>query len=119
MNESSIQSHVRLNAAKKGWKLFRNNVGVLKDNRGVPVRFGLANDTKALNSIIKSGDLIGWRSVTITPDMIGTKIAQFVSIECKRSGWSESSSDRDIAQKKWADLINEAGGYAVITSGEL
>ena len=77
-NESTIQAKVRLDASKLGWRLWRNNVGVLMDSRGVPVRFGLANDSAGVNKIIKSADLIGIRPVIITQDMVGKVIGQFV-----------------------------------------
>ncbi|MGC9239967.1 MAG: VRR-NUC domain-containing protein [Acidithiobacillus sp.] len=55
-------------------RLFRNNVGLAYTRAGSPVRFGLANG---------SPDLIGWKRVTITPDMIGQTIAVAVGIEVK------------------------------------
>ena len=119
MSESTVQAHIRIAAAKAGWKLYRNNVGVLTDSRNIPVRFGLANDSKQLNEMIKSGDLIGWRPLVITPDMVGKSVAQFVSIECKRDGWNPGANTRDVAQKRWADMVNKAGGYAIISRGEL
>jgi hypothetical protein len=120
MNEATVQAHVRLLAAREGWRLWRNNVGVLFDSRGVPVRYGLANDSAAVNKLVKSGDLIGLRSVVITPDMVGKVIAQFVSLECKSQEWQFSPGDnRDRAQKAWADLVNESGGYAKFTQGDL
>jgi hypothetical protein len=120
MNEATIQAHVRLLAAKAGWKLFRNNVGVLVDSRGVPVRYGLANDSKQLNTLVKSGDLIGVRPLLITADMVGQTIGQFVSIECKREGWKYNPNDpHDQAQMRWAEMINASGGYAVFSKGNL
>lgn len=119
MNEATVQATARLNAAKKGWLMFRNNVGVLVDAKGRPVRFGLANDSKQVNAAVKSGDLIGVRPVLITPEMVGQTIGQFVSVECKHAGWLphvRESDDRVKAQMKWADLINRAGGYAVFTN---
>src|ERR1700677_1701677 len=82
-SESQVQSLVRLEAARKNIRLWRNNVGVLQDETGRPVRYWLANDSKALNEKIKSGDLVGWRPMLITPAMIGATVAQFVSRECK------------------------------------
>ena len=35
--EHKVQDDARLLASKKGWRLFRNNKGVLPDKRGVPV----------------------------------------------------------------------------------
>jgi hypothetical protein len=120
MNESTVQAKVRIRTSALGWRMWRNNVGVLLDATGRPVRYGLANDSTQVNASIKSGDLIGIRPVVITPEMVGQTIGQFVSIECKREGWKPSASDaRYVAQRKWADLVNSLGGYAVITTGDL
>jgi hypothetical protein len=117
-SEATVQAQVRLEAARKGLKLWRNNVGVLKDERGVPVRYGLANDSKRLNESVKSGDLIGWRPVLITPAHVGSMIAQFVSRECKRPDWKYSGNDHERAQLKWAEAITADGGDAAFCNGE-
>jgi hypothetical protein len=117
-SEAAVQAQIRLEAARKGLRLWRNNVGVLKDERGVPVRYGLGNDSKQLNAVIKSGDLIGWRPVLITPEMVGSTIAQFVSRECKRVGWSYKGDEHERAQLKWAEIIVADGGDACFASGE-
>lgn len=118
-SENYVQSLVRLEAGRKGLKLWRNNVGVLTNaETGQPVRYGLANDSKQLNASIKSGDLIGWRPVVITPAMVGTKIAQFVSRECKRPSWSYSATDREKAQLRWAEVVNADGGDACFVTAE-
>jgi len=116
--ESYVQSLVRLEAARKGIKLWRNNVGVLTDERGIPVRYGLANDSPKLNAILKSGDLIGWRPVVVTRDMVGSTIAQFVSRECKRPGWIYSGTEHEEAQLKWVQLIVADGGDACFATSE-
>jgi len=117
-SEAHVQSLVRLEAAHKGLKLWRNNVGVLTDERGIPVRYGLANDSPKLNAVLKSGDLIGWRPLVITQEMVGSKIAQFVSRECKRPGWVYTGSQHEQAQLKWVQLIVADGGDACFTQGE-
>lgn len=118
-SENYVQSLVRLEAGRKGLKLWRNNVGVLTNaETGQPVRYGLANDSKQLNASIKSGDLIGWRPVAITSAMVGTKIAQFVSRECKRPNWSFAGTDREKAQLRWAEVVNADGGDAAFCIGE-
>lgn len=118
VSESAVQAIVRLEAVRKGVRLFRNNVGALLDNRNIPVRFGLANDSKQLNERIKSGDLIGWRPVLITQQHIGYTIAQFVSRECKRPNWRYTATDREIAQLSWAQLVIAGGGDAAFCMGE-
>lgn len=117
MSEAGVQSEVRLHTSQLGWRMWRNNVGVLKDERGVPVRYGLANDSSIINRHLKSGDLIGIRPVLITPDMVGTIIGQFVSVECKDREWKPNLKDaRYLAQCNWVNLIRSLGGHAVITT---
>lgn len=117
-SEAFVQSLVRLEASQKGYKLFRNNVGVLENaETGRPVRFGLANDSAAVNKLVKSGDLIGWRSLVIPPEMVGYRIAQFVSREIKEPGWQFTGAERETAQKAWADAVNADGGDAAFATG--
>lgn len=117
-SEAAIQAAVRLEAVTKGVRLFRNNVGALIDARGVPVRYGLANDSKQVNSAIKSADLIGWRPMLITQGHVGQVLAQFVSRECKRPGWHYVGNDHEQAQLAWAQLVMSGGGDAAFCTGE-
>lgn len=111
-SESYVQSEIRLEAPRAGCMLFRNNVGALLDERGVPVRYGLANDSKQLNERLKSADLIGFRRVRITQAMVGHDIAQFLSREVKRRDWTWSGTPRELAQMEWCNLVNSWGGDA-------
>lgn len=113
-SESRMQSLMRLDAAKDGVTLFRNNVGALQDERGVPVRYGLANESKAQNQAVKSADLIGIRSVLIGPQHVGRVIGQFVSREVKHEGWKWSGDKHELAQLAWADFVVSKGGDAAI-----
>jgi hypothetical protein len=64
------------------------------------VRFGLAPG---------SSDLIGFRIVIVSPDMVGSKIAQFVAIEVK------TPSGRVTAdQKNFLRVIEHSGGVAIL-----
>lgn len=112
-SEARVQSAVRLEAAQLGWALYRNNVGVLRDDRGVPLRFGLANDSAAVNKVMKSGDLIGIRPLAITPNLVGTVVGQFVSVEVKRPGGVIHP-----AQHAWAALVRKRGGLGLIVDRE-
>lgn len=117
MSEGAVQARVRLEAPRRGVKLWRNNVGVLEDARGVPVRYGLANDSKALNSVLKSADLIGIRPVLVTHEHMGKTIGQFVSREIKHSGWTYGGTPREVAQQNWAALVLSCGGDACFATG--
>ena len=116
-SEAAVQSAVRLEAARKGVRLFRNNVGALVDSRGVPVRYGLANESKQVNEVMKSADLIGWRPLLIEPRHVGTVVAQFVSREVKAVGWHYTGADREPAQLAWAQLVTAGGGDAAFCTG--
>lgn len=117
-SEAATQAAIRLEAARKGVHLFRNNVGVLMDATGRPVRYGLANESKQVNDVCKSADLIGWRPVLIGPQHVGQVIGQFVSRECKRSGWHYTGDAHEQAQLAWAQLVAAGGGDAAFCSGE-
>lgn len=116
-SEAAMQVEVRLDAARKGVYLYRNNCGVLMDARGVPIRFGLANESKAENAHVKSADLIGWRPVVITQAHVGHTIAQFVSREVKHHGWRWRGDDHEQAQLRWATLVLASGGDAAFATG--
>lgn len=109
-SEARVQDLARLTASKMGWRLFRNNVGVLKDERGIPVRYGLCNDTPAMNKRVKSSDLIGLRPVIITPDMVGTTLGQFVAREVKREGWKYKGTEHEQAQLRFGEIVTSLGG---------
>ena len=118
-SEAAIQARVRLEASRKGMRLFRNNVGAFTDpETNQFVRFGLANDSKQLNMVIKSGDLIGIRPWVVQPGDVGRLIGQFVSREVKRAGWKYAGSEREVAQLNWVNLVNSLGGDAKFCSGE-
>lgn len=116
-SEAAAQAAVRLEAAQKGIRAWRNNVGALTDERGVPVRYGLANDSAAMNKIIKSADLIGIRPVLVTPAHVGQTIGQFVSREIKAPGWKYTGTAREEAQQRWALLVSSMGGDAGFAVG--
>lgn len=56
-----------------------------------------------------SGDRVGWLPTLITSGMVGTTIAQFLSIEIKTA--HDHMSD---AQRKWADAVIRDGGRVEI-----
>jgi hypothetical protein len=100
MSEQRIQQEIRLAISKGDCRVFRNNTGTLRDANGRPVQFGLCKG---------SADLIGWRTVTITPEMVGQRIAVFTSIEVKTP-----TGRVQPEQKQWLEAVQAAGGIAGI-----
>lgn len=100
--ETTLQQQIRLAlGTRTDLRLFRNQVGQLPDPRtGRPVQFGLARG---------SADLIGWRTITITPDMVGQRIAVFTSIEVKTPRGRIRPE-----QHAWLGAVLSAGGIAGI-----
>jgi hypothetical protein len=98
VTEQQIQQNIRLTCSTGATRLFRNNTGTLKDQHGRPVSFGLCKG---------SADLIGWRTVTVTPEMVGTQVAVFASIEVKTAAGRLRPE-----QQQWLDAVQAAGGIA-------
>lgn len=115
--EAIVQNAVRLEAARLGKHLFRNNRGAGKLASGSFVRFGLANDSERLGKCVKSADLIGWEPVVVTSAHVGETIARFLSVECKRGDWKPRRSLEDDAQSQWAAIVNASGGRGLIVNG--
>lgn len=118
MSESAVQQRVRLEAAKRGIRLFRNNVGACQDTNGNFIRYGLANDSKQMNDKFKSADLIGITPTVVTTEMVGSIVGIFTSIEVKKQGWKFTGSKREVAQRDWAAFIIANGGLAKMISSE-
>lgn len=118
-HESYVQSSVRLEAARTGRHLFRNNVGAARTDTGSFVRFGLGNDSSQLNAKLKSADLIGFETLHVYGVKGEPQItARFLSVECKHPGWRLNPNDeREQAQLAWAMLVNQAGGRAIFATG--
>jgi hypothetical protein len=98
--ETAYQNSLRIEAARHGVMLWRNNVGVLRDINGRAVRFGLANDSARLNNKIKSSDLIGIHQ------------GRFCAFEVKVPGWKYRGKGREVAQLNFINLVKEQGGVA-------
>ena len=105
-SEVWAQQQVRLKASHAGALSWRNNVGATPAKcpdcgcQQRPIRYGLANDSSRLNKLVKSSDLILAIPRLITPDMVGSTIAQFGSIETKRPGNNAEMPTIDNLNKK-------------------
>ena len=96
--ETVLQQNIRLALGQeKNLRLFRNQVGQLPDPRtGRYIQFGLAKG---------SSDLIGFKTIKITPEMIGQDLAVFTSIEVKTN-----SGQLSEYQHNWLQAVKKAGG---------
>lgn len=101
-SETPILQRIRLAvSARPEARIFRNNTGKLQDPRtGAWVPFGLC---------VGSSDLIGWRSLTVTPSMVGRRLAVFAAIEVKTATGRASPAQLDFIA-----AVQRAGGLAGI-----
>lgn len=112
MDEKNLLNKLMLTAPDNEI-LFRNNVGtgwvgeVVKKGQD----FIVLRDPRVLHAglCVGSSDLIGWRSVEITPEMVGKKVAVFVAIEAK-TGKVRVTPD----QENFIARVKDAGGIGEI-----
>lgn len=113
MTESQIQAEIlRALCCRTDVRLFRNTCGTGWSGQHIAgagnvvtignarfVRYGLTPG---------SADLIGWQAVTVTPEMVGRKLAVFTSIEVKAHATGRLTPEQD----NWRRVVSSAGGAA-------
>ena len=99
-SEHEIQQRIRLACGRGPVRLWRNNTGALVDQQGRFVRFGLCKG---------SSDLIGLRSLEITPELVGQRLAQFVALEIKTA-----QGVLRPEQQAFLRLVQQLGGVAAV-----
>jgi hypothetical protein len=99
-SEHEIQQRIRLACGHGPVRLWRNNTGALVDQQGRFMRFGLCKG---------SSDLIGLRSLEITPELVGQRIAQFVALEIKTDCGIVSPE-----QQAFLQLVQHLGGLGAV-----
>lgn len=126
--ESNIVQRIRIAASQANNRAFRNNRGMfatmdiidhLKAALKLPDMFQIVEKFKSVVRTARrvraglecpgSGDLIGWTSVTITPEMVGKNIALFTSVEVKTDDGKPSYD-----QINFIANVQMAGGIAGI-----
>lgn len=110
MTESAVQRAVQLAAPEARTRLLRNNIGAFKDEAGQWVHYGVGG---------KGGsDTIGWRSIEITPDMVGATVAVFVAAEIKSEEWRPPKSGERLKhweqQQAFIAAVVKAGGIGFV-----
>lgn len=120
MSERDIMQEIMVRASVIGHRLFRNNVGTgwvgqfIKPKRMQSYMLGekdvIIKNARPLHAglCIGSSDTIGWRTVIITPEMVGQKIAQFVACEVKDKGGVTGE------QVSFMGAVSLAGGLSFV-----
>lgn len=99
-SESEIQREIMIAGNREGMRLFRNNFAKLKHN-GRWLSFGIPGPG--------GSDLIGWKAITITEDMVGETVAVFASVEVKTPKGRVAEK-----QRLWLNLVRSFGGIGII-----
>ena len=99
-SETEIQQQIRLQCSRGKVRLWRNNSGSLPDPRtGRYVQFGVGSPG--------GSDLIGYRRVRVTEEMVGQEIAQFAAVEVKTPKGRVKAE-----QQQFINHVLSAGGVA-------
>ena len=103
MSEAKLQREIReaLGAKARHARLLRNNSGVAFHADGSRVVYGVGSPG--------GSDLLGWTSITVTPSMVGRKIAIFTAAEIKTAAGRVSAD-----QQNFIDAVKSAGGLAAV-----
>lgn len=124
MSESKILNAIRDACSKGATRLWRNNTGqgLMVNHRSAAAKQKLIEECMKLcaargGSAVRlafglqkgSGDLIGIRVVEVTPEMVGRRVAVFVSCEVK----TETGAVRP-EQEAWLSFLNSVGAQAFI-----
>jgi hypothetical protein len=117
MKEQDIQIRIQLALSKRNAKIFRNNVGLGWQGKSYRRPSGdiVIENPRPLHAglCVGSSDLIGWRSVVVTPDMVGKTVAIFTAVEVKQPKKKPTE-----AQRNFINVVLEAGGYAGVATSE-
>lgn len=118
MKESNLTKLILLKIASiRGLRVFRNNVGTAWTGKVIQrsKNFITLADPRPLSSGLCKGssDYIGWKTVEITPEMVGTKVAVFVGLEFKVDSGRASKDQINFIKQ-----VREAGGFAGIVKKE-
>jgi len=93
--------------------MFRNNVGTAWVGDATKLKDGsvMIRNPRILHAGLCEGssDLIGWRSLIITPDMVGERVAVFAALEVKSKNGRATAGQINFCRR-----VIEAGGLAGI-----
>jgi hypothetical protein len=108
VTERTLLSEILLACSRGASRLFRINSGQGWTGRVLshtPERLVLEHPRPFHAAPKGFSDLIGWRTVTVTPDMIGKRIAVFCAVEVKTGSVRLTDEQRALL-----DAVRAAGG---------
>ncbi len=113
-SEKKIQNDILLKVSKsKLVRLFRNNTGMAWTGEIISRAAGMMtikNPRPFHGGLVKgSSDLIGYKIVTVTEDMVGQELAVFSAVEVKAAQGRTTPE-----QEQFLRTIREAGGIAEV-----
>jgi hypothetical protein len=110
--EQTIMRNIMLACARGACRLFRINSGMAWAGKVIGrsrTTITLENPRPFHGAPNGWPDLCGWRTVEITPDMVGTRIAVLVMLEVK------TASGRVLThQQQFIDVARQAGAISAI-----
>lgn len=114
--ESDLMRRIQVAACRDpDVRLFRNNVGAAwlgKVQHNIDGSVTIHNPMRVIYGLGKgTSDLIGLRSVLITPEMVGQRVAIFAAVEVKRPGKRGTPE-----QKQFIQVVKSLGGLAGIAA---
>ena len=89
MKEQDIQSSILIAMCQAGAYALRVNSGTFWGGKVLAHtgdKLVLQNPTKVMGAPAGTSDIIGCKTITITPEMVGKKIGIFAAVEVKRPG---------------------------------
>lgn len=101
--ETNIMNKIMLAMSKKGYLVWRNQVGLFKTLDGRTVNIGIKG----------SSDLMAIKPTVITPEMVGQTLAVFVAVEVKTATGRQSEP-----QKKWQKAVEKLGVKYILARSE-
>lgn len=120
-SEQAIQNRILLACGRGGTVLFRNNTAQawcgearkIHRSERVTVFPGdvVIRNARPLHAGLCKGspDLVGWESITVTPEMVGRALAVFVGLEVKSEAGRPTPE-----QRNFIDRLGVAGGVAAV-----
>jgi hypothetical protein len=96
--------------ASGGGKVIKRADGAAIVPFGRPIALGFSKPDNT--PLVGASDLIGWHTIVITEEMVGTRVAVFTAIEVKRTGGGR----RRPEQITFIDNVRADGGIAGFAS---